>query len=425
MNFFKRLGLSAYMLFRNLVFGMGKTEEEMLTQLGGATGKDGASVDQKVTTNSLAMALLRGELTQEVEELVYRTYLVNREAKKYSYVAPTVAFKKDKIEKAREEAVKKLGEEKAEELIKETFGNKFAKKYTNLPPYENEEGYEVVLVQDNVAIEKSIRGEIQEGMGSEGGWNENAPLDYTLKVQRSFRPRYRIETFATKLVARKLDDTHHLLDLYVSIYPKADDPKNSGFVSKGFIREVEKIKDKGLRSDITDIERISFTTYKAAKVEDLLEYEYDNLAFKGVSEYDGSYILHFKGRLVKDAVDLVAKHYSKTMDEKYKTKAPKPKALNMGDVVMVPSYTCEMCGKKVEWDEEALDNAPVNRPRYVGDPKEGGNELMEYYDYQVAKMTVGKYLCKDCLEKFLQERQLQEEKKKKNKENITKFFTHD
>ena len=77
----------------NLVTASKNTETQVLTSSGvdGAVG--GLTISQNVQqgTNSLAKALLKGEMTEEVKQLVYRNYKVDREAKKYKYFAPTLA----------------------------------------------------------------------------------------------------------------------------------------------------------------------------------------------------------------------------------------------------------------------------------------------------------------------------------------------
>ena len=59
----------------------------------------GSTIIQEVSDKRVSKALLKGEVTQEVEELRYRTYRVDREAKNYEYIAPTLAFRKEKEKK--------------------------------------------------------------------------------------------------------------------------------------------------------------------------------------------------------------------------------------------------------------------------------------------------------------------------------------
>ena len=80
----------------NLVTASKNTETQVLTQ-GGVDSTGGGMVvvqDVKQGAHALSKALLRGELTEEVKQLRYRNYRVDREAKKYKYFAPTLALKK-------------------------------------------------------------------------------------------------------------------------------------------------------------------------------------------------------------------------------------------------------------------------------------------------------------------------------------------
>ena len=80
----------------NLVTASKNTETQVLTSSGVDGAGGGLTISQNVQqgTNSLAKALLKGEMTEEVKQLVYRNYKVDREAKKYKYFAPTLALKK-------------------------------------------------------------------------------------------------------------------------------------------------------------------------------------------------------------------------------------------------------------------------------------------------------------------------------------------
>ena len=89
----KKIWLKLRLLFVGFFLGMKKTEDDMLHQ-SGIDINVGSGVNQQVTDKSVAKALLRGELTQEVIDLRYRTYAVAREASHYNYFSPTLAKKK-------------------------------------------------------------------------------------------------------------------------------------------------------------------------------------------------------------------------------------------------------------------------------------------------------------------------------------------
>ena len=195
--------------FYGLFYGMKITEDNVFHQNGSSIGED-TSILKEVEDKRVSKALLKGEVTQEVEELRYRTYKVEKESKGYEYYAPTLALKKD-------------GQD-----------TKFLK-------YDDSDGLELITSQPNDLIAETV----SETLEQVGGRGKRA--EYRIKIQRNFTPRYKIEEYMTRLDVKKLDDTHVILDMYVSEYPNIYD-----FKSKGFISEIKKIRDEKLRSVILD-----------------------------------------------------------------------------------------------------------------------------------------------------------------------------
>lgn len=349
-------------LWYGLFWGMKATEDTMLK--GNTNGIPGTAIVQEVNEKRVSKALLKGEVTQEVEELRYRTYKVDRESKEYEYIAPTLAYKRDKQD------------------------SKFV-------TYENSDNLEIVTIQPNDPIVEDIA----ESLKYVGGRGKKTK--YTLKPRRDFVPRYRIEEYTKRLVIRKMDETHDMLDFYVSKYPNDKD-----FKSKGFVKEVEKIRDEKIKSDILDIMGISFVTSHAYKLEDMLEFEFDNLWFKEIGEFDGHYIIRFKARVLKGGIDLTKKYYSKTMDEKYKNKAKKEVTVDLFGVPEAKVYVCSRCGKEIRYDASEIDEKAVTIPRDINDVVEDYDNVTEYMDAQISEQTYGFVLCKDCLKKHLEENNL-------------------
>ena len=85
-KFFRRIG---YMF----AFGMKGADDIILSQ-----DKENANIGiiQTKETHNLGEALMRGEVTQEVEELRYRNYKIAREANNYKYIGGGQAIKKTK-----------------------------------------------------------------------------------------------------------------------------------------------------------------------------------------------------------------------------------------------------------------------------------------------------------------------------------------
>lgn len=355
---------------RGLFYGMKTTEDIAFKQSGAAYQSNGMTIQQKVEDKRVSKALLQGELTQEVKELIHRTYAVDREAKNYEYFTPLLAMRREKMD------------------------SKFVK-------YWNDDKLAVITIQPNETNDDGINSLNVDDEGVYKGYEIlNQRHNYRIKLTRGdFTPRYYIEEYINRVVVRKIDEEHSMLDIYVSKYPNDKD-----FKSKGFVREIEKIKDDKLRSDVIDIDTLSFVTNHAFKYDNMFEFEFDSLRLAYVNEYDGFYVISFKSRNVKNGVDLMKKHYCKSMDDKYKEKVKKDVVLNpFGTNNDVKVYRCQHCGKEIKYDTEDIDYMPIFQPRDIFDEANADKiSPTEYLDAQICEQTFGVILCHDCLKKYLE-----------------------
>lgn len=351
--------------FYSWFYGMKSTEDKMFHQTG-LTNSTGSSIIKEVDNQRVSKALLKGEVTQQVEELRYRTYKVDKESKGFEYYAPTLALKKDKQD------------------------TKFMK-------YDNSDGLELITIQPNDILVETV-GETLEQVGGRGKRTQ-----HRIKIKRNFVPRYKIEEYITRLDVKKLDESHVILDIYVSKYPNDKD-----FKSKGFVREIEKIRDEKIKSDILDYEEISFITHHAYKLNDMIKFVFKNIWFREVREFDGHYILKFKASLKQDTLDLTKKYFSKTMEEKYKNKEKKKVVLNLFDYNQIQVYQCQECGKEIILDNELIDQINVYQGRDITEENfENENpQVLEFMDMQISEQTFGKRLCSGCLKKYLKDKKL-------------------
>ena len=163
--------------FYELFYGMKRTEDAVFHQTG-ITNGNGISVIKEVEDQRVSKALLKGEVTQQVEELRYRTYKVDKESKTFEYYAPTLALKKD-------------GQD-----------TKFIK-------YDNSDGLELITSQLNDVLVETVC-ETLEQVGGRGKRTQ-----HRIQIKRNFVPRYKIEDYITRLDVKKLDESHVILDIYV------------------------------------------------------------------------------------------------------------------------------------------------------------------------------------------------------------------
>lgn len=239
----------------------------------------GSSIIQPITQNNVWASLLKGEVTSEVKELRHMTYAVSDESKKYRYVGNGVVEKK-----------KYLDEDHS--LIDES------------------DGLKIQLIQDNILIPETTL-EVLKHVNKKG-YKEN---EYTIKINRDFSPRFRVEEFTNKIVIKSKKDNIVKIELYISIYPS-----KYNRIHKAFISEMYKILNGDKRSDILSLNGLNFVTYKAFGSEDTLYYSYNNIIYNNCYIFDGHFILSFDANIVDNGVKLTQKYFDPNMDNKYKNK---------------------------------------------------------------------------------------------------------
>lgn len=379
MNPLKKLYNRINAYWAGLFYGLKSTNDEIFTQ-SGLDNSIGTVIQQQVSENRVSKDLLKGEVTQQVEELRYRTYKVDRESKQFEYFSPTKALRYEKQD------------------------SKFVK-------YENSDNLELITIQPNHAQTANVyegtkdvdflkanlinnQGDIAVNVGHFDVLNS-----YNIEVERDFMPRFKLEAYTTRLVVKKLDENDNvILDFYVSKYPQEKDMK-----SIYFIKEVEKLMSGYRQSDITSLKRVSFTTSHAYGLNDMIEFKFDHVYYRDTLEYDGHYVLKFKAHAYVNGKDLTDEYYSKPMDEKYRNHEKKEvvlDAFNGGNEYR--TFVCAECGKTVEYDTESIDDMQASQGRDIMDDTViDDNGVMSYMDLQIAEQTFGKKLCKDCLKKYL------------------------
>lgn len=350
----KKIWQTLINLWFGLILGLKKTEDEAIHQ-NGISLDNGSTINQQVSDHSVAKALLRGELTQEVIDLRYRTYEVARESKHYTYFSPTLAMKKN-------------GQD------------------TKFIHIENEDNRDIITIQENKLCVETVTDSLLR-VNIDGKFVD-AQREYNITMKRHNSPRFRLEDFTKKIVVKRGDDEWSaILDVYVSKYP---DDKN--IISKPFVRELERIIDTGIRSDIFDIDSIGFETYKAYKLDDMIRFEFGDLRLSKIFEFDGDYVVRFITNIIDGGTDLSQEFYSERMAKKYANKERKELTINFDPEANIRVYKCADCGKEVTYDARALDKLNASEDTTDG-------STTEYLDYEMAEHEFGRMLCKDCVKK--------------------------
>lgn len=360
------------LFFSNFVKASKTVEDGVFTQKGVDNSSNSIHIGQDVRDgiNSISKDLLKGELTEEVKQLRYRTYKVDREAKKFKYFSPTLAMKK-----------------------KSVLNNK--KRAT----FDNSDGLDVVVIQENKIVSEGVL----DGLNQIENEGRQDRRKYFVEIERDFVPTFRLEAFLKKIVVKRKDDEHAVLDLYFPKYASEQplSANDKSFRIKQFVNELERIKTNGNKSNILSMDRLRFVTNNAWGYDDLYEFKFINLWFRGISEFKDNYILKFDARIELDGSDLTEKFYNKEMSEKYENKDKRKVEFNPFISNQVKVYKCQNCGKEMVCDYDLIDNAPIIKPRLVDEDSEYTVDQTEYLDLQIIEQTTGKQLCGKCLKDYL------------------------
>jgi len=345
-----------------LSFALKRTEGTMLRQEGTANNV-GIGDEQEVNENRVSKALLKGEVTQEVKNLRYRTYKVDEEAKETEYYSPLKAIKRDKQD------------------------NRHIK-------YKKPDNCTLILIQPNKQEGESVYAAIKEYENK-----EKETKQFTIKIKRNFVPRFRLEEYTRRLALFSRPDGSTIADFYISKYP---DP--SEFKAKAFIREVKEVMENKRKSDLTDFTSFSFETYKCYNSEDFQLYTLKKCYLEGFDEYDGNYIFRY---VTKEPIEVKNNRlsdvfYEEEMAKKYENKEEKKVTYMFNPYAEQnkKEYICSRCGKKFVYDLAEIDAAEPSEARLVDEEnKNGEKEVSTYLDMQMTEQATGMRLCKDCLQK--------------------------
>lgn len=264
-HFLKNIWLNIRLFMNYLMQGL-RVADNLLTSQNKEDG-DGANIEQKKEVQNVYADLLRGEVTQEVRELRHEMYYAERLSHEYTYGGNGRVVKKNRMFNYN--------------------GN-----------IEVSDGYPIQVIQEN-----------REDITLTSDFKDTR--DFTLKITRDFVPTMRIEEYATKLVIKRIDKDKVILDFYTPIMPRQFDRR-----SRIFTNALGRIYEGDVKSDLIDFSGVEFTSYNAYGSEDLKEYEYNNVRYELILEFDGSYVLRFTANIVKDGLDMITEFYDEATAKK-------------------------------------------------------------------------------------------------------------
>lgn len=295
---FKKLRLNIALFFNSFFRGMRAADDIVSTSNADALGGTGTGEERKAESDNLYASLVRGEVTQEVKDLRYETYQTVKKADEFDYVGNGVAVKKDK--------------------------NKIFTKMKN--KLFNEEGLPVYLIQTNDLIKASV----SETMAALAKGKEPEEK-HRINIERKYYSRFKIENYARQIVIREKGDGNYIVDFYVPGAPRENKP-----IDIYFDKELQALYNQQARtSDVIDFDNFNFISEKAFPIEDMLEYSFVDVKYKGINKHNGSYVLSFDARAKVLGQDVAEEMYDKESEEKFKNKEPRKnaKAISLSDAI--------------------------------------------------------------------------------------------
>ena len=279
-----------YNILYSIPFGMKGANDEMFSQKENKES-DSVGIHEVVQKESLGEDLLKGKVTEQVEELRYRNYKVYNESNKYEYLGNGIAVKKE----------------------------------------VDESNKRIDFFQENKLLCADVLTELKRVDKDYG--NDS----YTLSVIYNDIPRFKLEKYC-KYFSLLEKDGKLQFNAYFSVY---DD--NFDKTTTMFNNELNSIIE-GKKSEFDSLISIDFVTYRAINEDDLIKYSLKELTKFDINKNSSSYCIKYNVDYY-ERVNLTDKFYCKSMDDKYKTKERKELSLDLTNKER--ERFCSECGKKI------------------------------------------------------------------------------
>lgn len=306
----KKLIRKTYNLFYSIPFGMEAANDNIMGSIN-PSDDNKISINQNINQKRVAKDLLKGEVTETVSELRYRTYLVEKESKKYRYIGNGNAVKID----------------------------------------EKDIKTKINFIQPNFEIVGSVIDEL-ERINDYGKRRFVLNIDYENKNNR-----FKIEEYIKSATVYENDGILYIIFSYSKYYDQYD------MKSKIFINSLEDALNGkiNMNDSVPLINKLSFITNKVNGEDDYIRYIFFNLSVSKIEldnkEYRVTYICdsYTKNNLLND-------YYNHEMDKKYKNHESKHRNFNILDNNDIDfHYKCEDCGKEISNFEANETKEAVNR----------------------------------------------------------------
>lgn len=289
-----------------LTLAMSNVEKNAFSQNGEQLGQN-VALERKHSQGTLADDLLRGELTQEVKDLRWRTYKVIQASEKVNVKLTPVL---------------KMDEEGHLEIETDEDGNII---YTNITvslrnltepimkvKVDTFDQYPVEMVVNNAVI---TAGAFEDGqdVSTFNSYFANNINERPVKVMRDFMPKFEIENYTNKMVVRNISETEKLLEFYVSIYSN-----EHNMSTKLFNNELKKVIASGPdKINSLEIKEVGFISHNTLGVHDFHAFAYKITSFDKIVEFDGNYVIKFKAKVIINGENMLNKFMEEKLENKY------------------------------------------------------------------------------------------------------------
>ena len=271
------MGISNWFKKQMLLFSvaLANVEKNALGQGGELLSSDTNQV-QRHKQGMLSDDLMQGKITEEVITLRARMYRILEESQCYSYESGERGYKVDKTVVDRK--------------IKG----------------EPSDDYKVELVVNNEKISNTFFDAVEY---------IDLATESPIIVGRDLLPKFKIENYTDKLYIKTIDNETKLLEFHLSKYKDTYD-KKTGFL----LNDIKKSIKNPRSSDLLDIKQVGFVSFNTVGSKDFLEYQYDNIIFDKIIEYNGYYVIKFKCNVIINGESVTEKYANEELDGRYAKK---------------------------------------------------------------------------------------------------------
>ena len=247
-----------------------KVEQNALSQEGQSLSAENGKF-QRHTQGTLADDLKQGKISQEVKDLRWRMYKV--------------------LDASANVSAKVVGDLESGEYTVETYISEDTNTILNKVKLDTMDNYKLEMIVDGESVTKGREealnvdvvdttlatetiidadGNKRKTLGIISNEdNKHHDIEYPIKIDREDIPKFKIENYTKKLNVRIIDETHRLLEFYISKYP-SEYNRNSYLL----VSELKRAMVNPKSTNILYIDNIGFVSYKTVGINDFRVFEY-------------------------------------------------------------------------------------------------------------------------------------------------------